>query len=76
MREKLLKFIIDDNPVFDVANLDDYGSLFDQGLDSLSRITLFFKIEEEYGIVVTDSDIEKLKSLIEIITFIKSRTAQ
>ena len=73
MREKLIKFIAADNPAIDISTLKDDVSLFEQGLDSLGRISLFFKIEEEYGITVADTDIDNLKSLNDILAFTKRK---
>ena len=73
MREKLIEFIAADNPAIDTSALKDDASLLEQGLDSLGRISLFFKIEEEYSITVADTDIDNLKSLNEIIAYTKMK---
>lgn len=59
------------DPRVDVENMDPNKSITDQGVDSLDRSSAFLSLEDEFGITVTDSDIEQLDTLYKILGFIK-----
>ena len=43
--------------------LDPHASLDTLGIDSLSFIEFMFKVEEEFGITVSDEDLKGIKTL-------------
>ena len=47
----------------DAARLDPTAGLDTLGVDSLSFIEFMFKIEEEFGITVSDEDLKGIKTL-------------
>lgn len=59
------------NSGLDFDILQDDIPLSDQGLDSLEKITLFFNIEEVFNISVPDEDVDKAKTLNQIIELIE-----
>jgi acyl carrier protein len=47
----------------DAAALDPAAPLDSLGIDSLSFIEFMFKIEEEFGVSVSDEDLKSIKTL-------------
>ena len=50
----------------DPGGLDPNAPLDSLGIDSLSFIEFMFKIEEEFGISVSDEDLKGIKSLADL----------
>ena len=50
----------------DPAGLDPNAPLDSLGVDSLSFIEFMFKIEEEFGVSVSDEDLKSIKTLADL----------
>ena len=50
----------------DPASLDPAAPLDSLGVDSLSFIEFMFKVEEEFGISVSDEDLKGIKTLADL----------
>ncbi len=50
----------------DPAGLDPAAPLDSLGIDSLSFIEFMFKIEEEFGVSVSDEDLRSIKTLADL----------
>jgi acyl carrier protein len=50
----------------DPAGLDPAAPLDTLGVDSLSFIEFMFKVEEEFGISVSDEDLKSIKTLADL----------
>ena len=50
----------------DPSKLDPAAGLDSLGVDSLSFIEFMFKIEEEFGITVSDEDLKGIKTLADL----------
>jgi acyl carrier protein len=50
----------------DAAKLDPAAPLDSLGIDSLSFIEFMFKIEEEFGVTVSDEDLKGIKTLADL----------
>jgi acyl carrier protein len=50
----------------DAAALDPAARLDSLGIDSLSFIEFMFKIEEEFGVSVSDEDLKRIKTLADL----------
>ena len=50
----------------DPAGLDPNAPLDSLGVDSLSFIEFMFKIEEEFGVSVSDEDLKSIKTLSDL----------
>ena len=48
------------------ARLDAAASLESLGIDSLSFIEFMFKIEEEFGVAISDDDLRGIKTLADL----------
>ena len=45
----------------------------DLGLNSLDAIELMFKVEEEFDLEIPDADLQKLKTVGDLVTYLESR---
>lgn len=73
--EKIIEIIknsVEANVDFENINFD--VPLSDQGLDSLDHLTMFLEIEESYGISIPEKEIERLKSINDIVEYLKNKT--
>jgi acyl carrier protein len=50
----------------DTAKLDPHAPLDSLGIDSLSFIEFMFKVEEEFGISVSDENLKAIKTLSDL----------
>ena len=50
----------------DAAKLDPSAPLESLGVDSLSFIEFMFKVEEEFGVTVSDEDLRKIKCFADL----------
>jgi acyl carrier protein len=50
----------------DPAGLDPHAPLDTLGVDSLSFIEFMFKVEEEFGISVSDEDLKSIRTLADL----------
>ncbi len=54
----------------DKNNIDELASLSSLGADSLDRVEIIMKIEEEFGIEINDEDAESLSTVGEAIDYV------
>lgn len=66
-----VKRIIEDQTGFPSADMTLTTSLLDDaGVDSLDMIEIVMAIEEEFGIDIPDEDIEKIKTIQDVVEYI------
>jgi len=58
-----------------LARLDAAASLDSLGIDSLSFIEFMFKVEEEFGVAVSDEDLKGIKTLADLQRHVASALA-
>ena len=58
----------------DIDALDADASLDDAGIDSLDMSSVFMNIEDKYGIKIPDADIEKLKTVNDIVSYVNDKS--
>jgi len=59
----------------DPAQLDPAAPLDTLGIDSLSFIEFMFKVEEEFGVAVSDDDLKGIKTLADLERHVASALA-
>ncbi|MEV7770834.1 acyl carrier protein [Kitasatospora sp. NPDC086791] len=65
---------VDEAIVFDESNLDvEFGEL---GLDSLAVYEVFTRLEDDLGFPIPDEDIDELKTLGSVLTYVAGRLAE
>ena len=53
----------------DVTNLDSEQAFSEYGLDSLDLFNLFVELEGKTGVTVPDEDLDKLKSIDDVLVY-------
>jgi acyl carrier protein len=59
----------------DADKLDAAASLESLGIDSLGFIEFMFKVEEEFGVAVSDEDLKDIKTLADLERHVASALA-
>lgn len=59
--------------LIDTEKLVSDKPLAEQGIDSLDMINIFFKLEENFKIKIPEEDIEKLKTINEIVEYVNQK---
>ena len=54
------------------AEIQEDVSLTDQGFDSLDRVTLFFEIEERFGVKIPPTKSADMHSINDIVEFLNA----
>ena len=72
--EEKVKQIIADLLQVDVGEVNLYSDLVeDLGADSLDVIELGMQLEEEFDLEIPDEDIERIKTVKDVLDYIKER---
>ena len=72
-KEQLINIISQADVVADASTLRDNISLSDQGVDSLGMFNIILSIQDHYAIEIPDEDIEGLKTINDLASYIKSK---
>ena len=72
--EKVKKIIVDQLGVSADEVKPEASFVDDLGADSLDLVDLMMALEEEFDIEVTEDEVENLKTVGDIVDFVKSRT--
>jgi len=70
--EKLATIISDQLSINDVTITED-TTLEDLGADSLALVELVMSVEEEFNIQIEDEDMEKFKTVGDVLDYIESK---
>ncbi len=72
--EKIIKVICDKLGVTADKVVPEAKFIEDLGADSLDQVELVMALEDEFSLEIPDEDAEKLKSVGEVLTYVKSKT--
>ncbi|MEN9353904.1 MAG: hypothetical protein RL318_1229 [Fibrobacterota bacterium] len=72
--EKIIKVICDKLGVTAEKVVPEAKFIEDLGADSLDQVELVMALEDEFSLEIPDEDAEKLKSVGEVLTYVKSKT--
>jgi acyl carrier protein len=72
--EKIIKVICDKLGVTADKVVPEAKFIEDLGADSLDQVELVMALEDEFSLEIPDEDAEKLKSVNEVLTYVKSKT--
>ena len=73
--DKVKKMVVDHLGVDEAKVTDEANFIDDLGADSLDTVELVMAFEEEFGSEISDSDAEKIITVVEAIKFIESKAA-
>lgn len=60
--------------LIDTEKLVSDKPLAEQGIDSLDMINIFFKLEENFKIKISEEDIEKIKTIDDIVEYVNLKS--
>ncbi len=72
--EKIIKVICDKLGVTADKVVPEAKFIEDLGADSLDQVELVMALEDEFSLEIPDEDAEKLKSVGEVLNYVKSKT--
>jgi acyl carrier protein len=75
LEEKITKVIVDKLGVTADKVVPEAKFVEDLGADSLDQVELVMALEDEFNLEIPDEDAEKLKSVNEVLTYVKSKQA-
>jgi acyl carrier protein len=71
--EKKVRELIADRLKLDIEQVQSSSKFIeDLGADSLDIVEMIMQMEEEFGITIPDEDAEKIKTVGDAITYLKS----
>lgn len=71
--DKIKEIIKAINSRVDIDTLKDDALLDDQGIDSLDMLNIFLQVEEVFHIQIPDEDVDRLKTINDIVDYIATR---
>ncbi|OGP72548.1 MAG: acyl carrier protein [Deltaproteobacteria bacterium RBG_13_58_19] len=74
IEEKVIDIVVDKLGVERSEVTPDAAFVDDLGADSLDLVELIMAMEEEFGHEIADEEAEKLRTVQDVINFIKSRS--
>ena len=74
--DKLKEIIVDQLDVEEDEVTMDANIQEDLGADSLDMVDLVMSVEEEFDLKIEDEDVEKIKTVGDIVSFIEAHTAE
>lgn len=75
LEEKINKVISDKLGVTADKIVPEAKFVEDLGADSLDQVELVMALEDEFNLEIPDEDAEKLKSVAEVLNYVKSKQA-
>jgi acyl carrier protein len=75
LEEKINKVICDKLGVTADKIVAEAKFVEDLGADSLDQVELVMALEDEFNLEIPDEDAEKLKSVAEVLAYVKSKQA-
>jgi acyl carrier protein len=75
IEDKVIDIIVDKLGVDRAEVTPEAVFVDDLGADSLDLVELIMAMEEEFGTEIADEDAEKLRTVQDVISFIKARAA-
>ena len=74
--DKMKEILVDQLDVEEDEVTMDANSQEDLDADSLDMVDLVMSVEEEFDLKIEDEDVEKIKTVGDIVSFIEAHTAE
>jgi acyl carrier protein len=73
LEEKVTKLVMEQLDVTREECVPDASFIDDLGADSLDLVELIMEMEEVFGIEIADEELEKIRTVKDVIEFLKSK---
>ena len=68
--EEEIKELVADNLRIPIGDIKRESDLISLGADSLDGVEIVMALEEKYGIIISDNDYEKIKTIKDIVDYV------
>lgn len=75
MKETLLKILVEQTKKSEDTILKS-ASWSDLGMDSLDTVELVMRIEEDYGVEISDAEASEIKSFADLLALVESKQSK
>lgn len=76
LQEKIVNLVGDATKSETSAMTEKTNFVDDLNLDSLDMVELMMKMEDEFGIEIPEDDTEKLKTIGDVVSYLKTKDVQ
>ncbi|MGA2525480.1 MAG: acyl carrier protein [Smithellaceae bacterium] len=73
LEEKVIKLVMEQLDVTREECVPEASFIDDLGADSLDLVELIMEMEEVFGIEIADEELEKIRTVKDVIEFLKSK---
>jgi len=73
LEEKVIAIIVEQLDVTKEECLPEASFIDDLGADSLDLVELIMEMEETFGLTIADSELEKIRTIKDVIDFLRSK---
>jgi acyl carrier protein len=73
LEEKVIAIIVEQLDVTKEECLPEASFIDDLGADSLDLVELIMEMEETFGLTIADSELEKIRTIKDVLDFLKSK---
>jgi len=73
LEEKVIKLVMEQLDVTQEECVPEASFIDDLGADSLDLVELIMEMEEVFGIEIADEELEKIRTVKDVIEFLKSK---
>jgi len=73
LEEKVIGIIVEQLDVTKEECLPEASFIDDLGADSLDLVELIMEMEETFGLTIADNELEKIRTIKDVIDFLKSK---
>ncbi|HPD57755.1 MAG TPA: acyl carrier protein [Smithellaceae bacterium] len=73
LEERVIKLVMEQLDVTKEECVPEASFIDDLGADSLDLVELIMEMEEAFGIEIADEELEKIRTIKDVIDFLKSK---
>lgn len=73
LEEKVIKLVMEQLDVTEEQCLLEASFIDDLGADSLDIVELLMEMEEAFGVEIADEELEKIRTIKDVIDFLKQK---
>ena len=73
LEEKVIKLVMEQLDVTKEACVPEASFIDDLGADSLDLVELIMEMEEVFGVEIADEELEKIRTVQDVIDFLKKK---